>query len=218
MIMKMYVIGIEGNELSMNAVERCIKSAEIYGHKVTHHVATTPDKNPLKILKKEGISAIGFEEVYSRELNCISAFLSHYSLWKKCVELNETILVLEHDAVFKGVVHNYPFQDICNFGKPSYGKYNTPTSLGLSPLTSKRYLPGAHAYGVTPSGARKLIEQAKVYARPTDVFIHLDVFPTVSEVYPWPVECMDDFTTIQNRNGCIAKHRYDYETYGIVNA
>ena len=30
-----------------------------------------------------------------------AVFASHYLLWKKCVELNEPILILEHDVIFK---------------------------------------------------------------------------------------------------------------------
>ena len=30
----------------------------------------------------------------------VACFMSHYRLWQKCVELNEQILVLEHDAQF----------------------------------------------------------------------------------------------------------------------
>ena len=71
---------------------------------------------------------------------------------------------------------------------------------------------------VTPNGAKQLIEQASIHARPTDVFIHLDTFPTINELFPWPVECVDDFTTIQNKNGCVAKHRYEPETYKIIGA
>lgn len=214
----MYVIGIDGNKQSMNAVERCQRSADNFGHTVEHFRAITPKDDIYGMLKQQGISAMGFQEKYSRLDNCIAAFLSHYSLWTKCIERDETTVILEHDAVFREPIRTLPFRDICNYGKPSYGKYNTPPILGMNHLTSKRYLPGAHAYGVTPNGARQLIEQSKILARPTDVFINLDVFPTINEVYPWPVECMDDFTTIQNQTGCVAKHRYDYETYEIIGA
>jgi len=36
----------------------------------------------------------------------------------------------------------------------------------------------------------------------------------LQEYWPWPVEAHDSFTTIQNENGCLAKHNYG-ETYGI---
>ncbi len=215
--MKPFVITIEDLKESVESAERCIKSGKKYGIKVNKFSAFTPKDDPLKFFKEEGLSPMGFDEdrKYSRNLNCLSAFRSHYSLWKQCVKENVNYLILEHDAVFKDKLPIIGFGDICNFGAPSYGSFNTPHKLGLNGLTSKLYLPGAHAYAITPLGARLLINQAKVYARPTDVFINLHAFPDIKEYYPWPVEAVDDFTTIQHEGGCGAKHRYS-EEYKII--
>ena len=75
-------------------------------------------------------------------------------------------------------------------------------------MRSKKYFPGAHAYQVTPKGAEALCRYAKVYAKPTDVFLHLDVFPWLEEHNPWVAEARDTFTTIQKEEGCLAKHNY----------
>jgi len=50
--------------------------------------------------------------------------------------------------------------------------------------------------------------------RSTDIFLNLDWFPWLQEYYPWPVEARDNFTTIQNQTGCLAKHNYG-EGYDI---
>ena len=211
------VITILDNQASVRVAERCMWSGDRHGHNVEMHPAITPKDDPLSICEKEGIDPLGFEEKYSRNLNCISAFLSHYSLWKECVERDDTMLILEHDAYITEPIRYMPFEHICNYGKPSYGRFNTPPLLGMNKLTSKRYLPGAHAYGVTPNGANLLIEQARISAKPTDVFINLDTFDNINEYYPWPVDARDSFTTIQNTTGCLAKHSYD-EGYKIINA
>ena len=62
---------------------------------------------------------------------------------------------------------------------------------------------------VSNAGAKLLIDQAKIDAGPTDTFLHLDRFNFLQEYYPWPVEARDNFTTIQNESGCIAKHNYN---------
>lgn len=102
-----------------------------------------------------------------------------------------------------------------SLGKPSYGKFVTPQFLGVNPLTSKPYFPGAHAYRVAPKGAELLMAQAQLYARPTDVFLNRDVMSWLQEYYPWPVECRDSFTTIQKTEGCLAKHNYNND-YKII--
>ena len=68
-----------------------------------------------------------------------------------------------------------------------------------------------------PDAAKIIIEVAKQQAGPTDVFLHSKRFPFLEEYYPWPVEAIDSFTTIQNVAGCKAKHNYK-RGYRIINA
>ena len=205
------------NERSGQVADRCIKSGAKFGIDIEKFSAVTPTThNPETYARSLGIPTEGFKEVYSRYQNCLSAFLSHYLLWEKCVNLNEQLLILEHDAVIVDNIPIFkPFKHVMNLGKPSYGRAQIPMKLGVNSLTSKRYFPGAHAYMLTPAGAKLLMDKAKAYARPTDVFLNLDLFPTLEEYYPWPAEAKDSFTTIQNRNGCVAKHNYG-ETYEII--
>ena len=59
----------------------------------------------------------------------LGVFFSHYSLWKKCVELNKNILILEHDA---WPIHKFDLSlleqfngEVLNIGKPNWGSiYN----------------------------------------------------------------------------------------------
>lgn len=214
--MDAFVITIYDIEESVQCAERCIRSAEKFGVKAKKFKAITPESNPIDIAETHQIPTQGFKEVYSRFDRCLSAFLSHYILWNACIDRNEPIIIFEHDAV---VVNNLPLfvhnLKVMNLGKPSYGGSITPMKLGRNPLTSKRYFPGAHAYMLSPAGARQLVLQAKVNAAPTDVFLHLENFPWLEEYYPWPVEARDSFTTIQNERGCVAKHNYG-AGYGIL--
>lgn len=215
--MKNYVITIDTNAKSVKSAERCIQSALYCGLEVEKYIAITPQNTKIyDVLDQQGISPNGFKEVYSRLDNCIAAFLSHYSLWKKAVELNEEVTIFEHDAVITNQIPEFINYRYCiSFGKPSYGKYNIPSNIGVNRLTSKKYFPGAHGYRVKPTGAKLLMEQAKKAAKPTDVFLHIDSFPWLEEYYPWPVEARDTFTTIQNTEGCLAKHNYNDE-YEII--
>lgn len=215
--MKAYVITILDNQKSVEAANRCIKSAESQaGIEVEKWKATTPANMPERIALKENIPNTNFINKYSRYHNCLAAFISHYSLWKECVKIQEPILILEHDAVFVNDIPEFlDFQGCLSLGHPSYGKFNTPMTLGVSHLSSKAYLPGAHAYIIKPWAAATFIEKAKQDARPTDVFISLSNFPFLEEYYPWPVKALDTFSTIQQQTGCLAKHTY-HDSYEIV--
>ncbi len=191
---------------SVEVADRCISSAANFGIQVTKFNAITP-KTAEEFAQREGIPMNGFKEKYSRFKNALAAFCSHYSLWKECLENKQPMIIFEHDAI---VVSEFPgwFKgDIVNCGAPSYGMFNTPTTLGEGPLQSKTYLPGAHAYFIKPSGARKLISAAKDRAKPTDIFIGVGNFK-VNEVYPWPAKADDSFTTIQREDGIQAKHNF----------
>ena len=211
--MKAFVITLMDNEKSVHSADRCIESAKKFGIEVQKHKAYTPSDSPIKISSEKQIPIENFEEKYSRFDNCLAAFLSHHSLWEKCLKDREPMLILEHDAVFVNSLPTLFKNPIVSIGKPSYGKYNNPQHLGEGPLASKRYFPGAHGYYIDPAGALALIEKAKTHSVPTDLFINLDFFPYLQEYYPWPVEAHDKFTTIQNTIGCQAKHNYgkDYK-------
>lgn len=215
--MKNYVITIQDEPRSVECAARCIKSAAKHGRSVKMFDAITPrNTNLYSMLSDEGISKVGFEERYSRIDNCIAAFLSHYSLWKKCVETKTNVTIFEHDAVVLDQINTtIPFDKCVTLGRPSYGRFNVPTFFGTGPLTQKRYFGGAHAYSVSPQGAQELINQAKIEAKPTDVFLHVDTFPWLQEHYPWRVEARDVFSTIQKTEGCLAKHSYG-EDYAII--
>ena len=210
-----YVITIQSKQQSIDIANRCISSAAKFGIKVEQFKAYTPDDYPDKILVQKGVNTKGFDEVYSRGDNCRAAFLSHFSLWEKCVSDNHKYLIFEHDALVEdNIPTTAPFNKVMTIGKPSYGKFNTPTFIGYGSLISKPYFPGAHAYRITPKGAADLVNEAQFSAGPTDIYMHSNKF-TLGEYYPWVAEARDSFTTIQRKEGCYAKHNYG-EAYEII--
>lgn len=216
--MKSFVITIESMPESVKAAKRCIRSMPEYD--VQMFPAITPDDDPVMIAGRESLNLSLFDDAakkYSRFERCVSAFLSHYKLWKKCIEDNEEYQIFEHDAVCTGTLPKFiNYQRCVSLGAPSYGKYNTPTTLGTSPLVSKPYFPGAHAYRLNPKGAQEFVLFARGTARPTDIYLNIKQFPWLEEYYPWPVEAKDTFSTIQHEGGCIAKHGYNKEKYKLL--
>ena len=160
-----------------------------------------------------------YDQSYSNVGAVFGNFVTQYRIWKKIVDSQEPGIVLEHDAVFTGTVPDLVGKgDIINIGKPSYGKFRTQTKPGVYPMFSKTggYIPGAHGYYLTPTGAKQLIEKTRsIGASPCDLFLNKGVFPDIKELYPWVVEARDEFSTIQNEKGCLAKHNYN-EQYKIL--
>lgn len=205
--MKAFVITMMDLPQSVECAERCIESGKKVGLKVEMFKATTPKDDPFALFEREGLPDVFFKEITSRQVNCMSAFFSHYSLWKKCIQLNQDVVIFEHDAVLVDKVPEFMnFQGCISLGAPSYGAWKVPYKLGVVPLTSKNYFPGAHAYRVNPQGARALVAKALESAAPTDLFLSYQSFSWLEEYYPFPAVCKDTFTTIQNEGGCVNKH------------
>jgi hypothetical protein len=97
------MIVIKNNEKSEYYANYCIKSWESYGIKVNRFDAIVPkDLIDLTELKwNDYVNRINYEKqnlkvkMTDTEKSCFS---SHYMLWKKCVEMDKPILILEHDC------------------------------------------------------------------------------------------------------------------------
>ena len=217
---KAFVITITSFAESLNLAKRCIDSSKKYsGPEVTIFPAITPKDQPSTIMANENLSISKFiGNRYSRFENVVSCFLSHYFLWKYCIELDEPILILEHDSVFTTKLdwNSIQFDRIINVGKPSFGNFKTQNKAGVHRLFSKRYFPGGHAYMIKPTGAKQIIEYARKNGpEPTDVFLDLNNFSWLQEYYPWPIEVQETFSTVQLETGSKAKHAYG-EKYRCV--
>ena len=111
------------------------------GTEVEMFPAITPKDDPVKLLTDKGIDPKAFDEVYSRNLNCIAAFLSHYSLWDKCAKGNENFVIFEHDAfVHSPIPVNAKFAYVMNIGQPSYGSYEYSICIGSQSPDHKEIL------------------------------------------------------------------------------
>lgn len=216
--MRAFVITVKDNEHSEQAADRCIKSAARFDIEAEKFYGYNAKDDVAKIAEAEGILSIDRFRTneYSRYPNVLAAFLSHHALWKKCNLEEKPMIIFEHDAVVVDEIPTKaPFKHVMSVGKPSYGKFNIPGTIGVGPLKSKPYFPGAHAYMIKPSGANMLIKTARQRAEPTDIFLNMYNFPWLQEYYPWPVEVIDNFSTIQYIYGSTAKHGYS-ENYKIV--
>ena len=81
---------------------------------------------------------------YTQRLECaMGCFFSHFLLWKKSIELNERIIILEHDAMFLKKYVDYEYDGVVNISEPMWlqkgsvinGKWvddNTPDTFETS--------------------------------------------------------------------------------------
>jgi GR25 family glycosyltransferase involved in LPS biosynthesis len=213
--LKSFVITLP-DQHSMLAANKCIASANIH---IDIFEATTPktlhnlpskwtypvDKNQERWESGMYLSAYQTRVLDKR----IACFMSHYRLWKKCSDLNETIMVLEHDAVF---VRKFDYTEIENkftgdilglndptkatrkykvFDSKIQSQYSNQTVVVDVPWIDEQTVPqglaGNSAYIIKPSGANKLIALVKQHGMwPNDAIMCKQLMPgSLQCVYPY---------------------------------
>jgi GR25 family glycosyltransferase involved in LPS biosynthesis len=95
-----YCIHKQGDETTLELLNDAIESGKQFGINVIAHPGVYSDIKQLLASEKLFINHEGAHKVVPRKNGVIGCFLSHYFLWKKCIETNIPIGVLEYDAVF----------------------------------------------------------------------------------------------------------------------
>jgi GR25 family glycosyltransferase involved in LPS biosynthesis len=221
--MRGFVITLKGNTYSEKKAAECIKSADKYMHgpNLKLEIFYGIDKNVASQLMEEHNLKWTWANMNTRKTICpitklvqhpygardikavMGCFMSHFLLWKKCVKLNETILILEHDSVFKRSFPCYiNFKFICSINDPrgatsSGAKWSdlmNSRKEGIYPKTRIRPkgtpdgLPGNSAYLIKPFAAQQLIDKSyELGVWPNDALICEENFPNLLEEYCPPI-------------------------------
>lgn len=216
--MKAFVITIRGHDYSESCAERCILSAKRYGIEVekldavakdaargvmeAHDLRWTwpnleTDTCPRTKLKRH--------VYYTRDYNArIGCSMSHFMLWRQCAEMNEPIMILEHDAYFLRGLPELPKRFgaiMLNDPKGAtpkggwWAKQIEAKGPGVHPKTvvfddgRPDGLAGNSAYIISPLAARTCIlayQENGVW--PNDATLCRQLVPGLMEVYPFVTE------------------------------
>ncbi|OBV29120.1 hypothetical protein BKN38_05165 [Helicobacter sp. CLO-3] len=139
-------------------------------------------------------------EVRATELAC---FASHFALWKKCVELDEPIFILEDDVDFcedfaRGV--DRIAQSGYDFARLSWRTFHTMYLLEEHFALAPSLMLGTSAYYLTPRAARKLIKHAQSIFVAVDYYVSFSFLHGVKEMLHIPhlvhVNELDEISTI----------------------
>jgi len=176
--MKSFVIRLKGQEPSETLAKECIESGKEFDIDIMPFDGIYGQENITEKTEELGIRPFS-EGMKKGRLGVKGCFLSHYSLWLHCLEINEPILICEHDAMFldylpvnindmfeeflildpfnkfsKSYVNDHS-QSHCN--DQSVIEYNNPSSRKKYGVTSE-YAMGLQAYIIKPSAVKKLQE------------------------------------------------------------
>lgn len=206
-----YIIKLNGNSVSeeqaAQAAQSCVQMNMPYkfwpaydGTSENGDLTTTPEvhKQVAQLIK------VTNPGLHPTEIGCL---LSHISLWAHCVEIDQPIVVLEHDAI---MIKPYTTHDIQ--GAIAYlgchDQYIGKEPVELTPPTfdhgykKGHHIKRTHAYSIDPSAAKNLlstvIKDGLLF--PVDVFIRVDLF-VVYQPGLYAYEAVEgNVSTIRHRN------------------
>ena len=217
--MKAYIITVKGNDLSEKAAEKTFESAKWAGLDAKYYYGVNRYHSK-SILERYNLTIDNTEGVFTKvsyKDSTVGCFLSHFKLWKKCINSNTPFVILEHDVNFtKKFKYELPksFEGVVNLGKPLWGSKWKSWIDGLYHRTCRvpmksfideykycdceeHFLHGAHAYIITPKAADKLVNYySENGIVPADNAINTDVC-NIADHVPFICEQVREFSLVQ---------------------
>jgi len=143
-------------------------------------------------------------------MKVVACMVSHMRCWQMCIDLDEPVVILEHDAIF---TRKFDFKDLTKDFKGGIIGLNNPKGTtrkarvfhdkvsqkeGLQPAPTvdephedplPNGLAGNSAYVISPVAAKKLLDKTKeVGLWPNDAVMCKQFFPWLQVVYPYYTE------------------------------
>lgn len=211
--MKAVSIVIKDNKISELGYSKLVESSNAVGNDfdIQRWNAITPDTmftvnwtwstRKKQTCNKTGLTLTAYKNAdLNKRIACAQ---SHYMLWKKCVELNEPICILEHDALF---IKTFDLEDFAggamSINSPINATFNDKIYDSLlenkenevpwvTDKTVPQGLPGNSAYVIKPWAAKKAIElQDSIGWWPNDAIL-------CKQLCPWLTVYKPYFTKVQ---------------------
>lgn len=189
---KTFVIAIKDHLISEQQLNDCLKSAEKYDWHVEIFWGINGNTVSSETWASQGLR-LRTDKFISDKPGVQGCFLSHYVLWNKCVELDEPIIILEHDAIIQQpwapILLENSIVKLHRHYKRKTLKYDTDSGL---------WSPSGHAYCLSPRHAETLINFVKrVGAYEVDVVMG-DKVIGIEHINPSLVERQNLYSTTTN--------------------
>jgi GR25 family glycosyltransferase involved in LPS biosynthesis len=131
----------------------CVKSLRLHAWNFTKVSAIDGHRITQEHWKKIRVS-MNEQGKMPRRPGAQGCWHSHWALWNHCVESNEPIVIMEHDAVVNDI-----WPDDLDISNGVVKLFNT-AECKVNPAFG-RWSKGAHAYTLTPNQAQRLIDHAR---------------------------------------------------------
>lgn len=186
---KAFVIALKNHPVSELQLAECLASAKEYNWDVEIFWGVNGKTITDDTWITEGIS-VRTDKPTINNPGVQGCFLSHWALWNKCIELDEPIIILEHDAVI--LTQWMPIE--LNSSIVKLHKHYSRKRIKVD-FHSGAWTKSGHAYCISPEHARILVQFVKVIgAYEVDIIMGSNVIP-VQHINPSWVERQNTFST-----------------------
>jgi len=201
-----YIITLKNHLLSEQLSERCQQSCKAVEQPCTVWPAFDGTLGTIQIPDRFlNQDWVGWLKQYDTELSIteVAVYMSHFSLWVHCLNINMPIVILEHDSIMvKPYRNHWGFNQIVYLGcrEQANGWAVTP----IPPMAAKnkhyRFMLRAHAYAIDPLSAKNLIAHTLRYGinESLDITIRSDVFSVMQGDF-YAFDMPHTVTTITDR-------------------
>ena len=205
-----YIISILGNKVSEQLTQQCVEACQKIGQpNVNIWPAFDATDSPIKIQDHDlgkpigemgtikvpemlkGQAFINFLRLRRSDLlmTQIACFLYHYSLWCMCLDKDQPIVILEHDAIMvKEYLRHKYYNNIVYLGGCEQVEGSLHANDTVPPHASDqkgldRFICRAHAYSIDPAMAKNLVAYSIHHGLITtaDAIMRCDMFGIVQD-------------------------------------
>jgi glycosyl transferase family 25 len=190
MIPKVYLIVLEKHLPSEQLAKECLLSAKKFNWSIEVFSAINGNTITEQTWLDYGLKSSGHRPADLMYKGAQGCFLSHWTLWHRCIDLNEPIIILEQDAVIEGYYPVIPDTDGIIKLHPMY--YSEESDI------SGIWTSSTHAYYINPTTAKQVIDFVKIHG-----WMAVDVLlgSNVADIYhtnPTLVNRQNKFSTTIN--------------------
>lgn len=180
-----YIITVKGHQKSEEYSKRCQDSCRQVGMSFkiwdAYDAIDKPIQEPAHLRNSSFMRMMKVTDHYLTRGE-VACALSHISLWEHCINIDQPIVILEHDAVMvKKFERHDHFNSIVYLGGREWaldGWKVLPIPPHASEGPNYHFICRAHAYAIDPQIAKNLCAHVLRYGivAPLDIMMRTDVF------------------------------------------
>ena len=166
--MKAFIVNLKEVQSTIESALECKRTARLHGLDAWMLEGFTPSRAD-KFIKEQNLKPYlpgpKLFNIKWQKGGVRGCMISHYHAWKKCIELDEKIVVLEHDSRVVSDTYTQDFQDVLHLDAH---RFEQDPDEGQDPVVEdlvnvrkgENQLKGTYGYVIKPHAAKRLIKGA----------------------------------------------------------